>query len=547
MRTTKAIAFTILTCILLFACKNESKNAIANNSAYSQNLEKGFNHLQNQMLDSAFYCFNKAEQFAYNDDAKVYVLLQLAVIQQQVGDFAGSEETITSAFHNNSSPKYLPYIYNLLGVSYLAQDNYQEAIQYYDKILNDSISELDKCIVQNNKAVVYLEQNDFQKAINIEEKIILNDSLIKDKKQWAKAIDNLGYAFLKTNNPKSLEYLIKAETIRDSINEDFEKIASYIHLSQYYQNKNQALAVKYAQKAFQSAKTINSPDDKIEALQNWIVSANPEQAKSLAIQQIKLSDSINKVRQSAKNQFAKIKYDASKALQEKLKTDQHLAIILWILLTVAIIAIAIILYIRLKNKSELKQSIYKTETRISKKIHDELANDVFQALTFAETQDLSNPQNKETFLDNLDNIYLRTRNIANINSEIDTGTNYQEYLFSMISSFNSTSTNVIINAAENLNFDKVKKETKIAVYRVLQELLVNMKKHANSSIVVISLTPHHKNFEIKYSDNGQGFNKTTIQKKGLQNVENRIYAIKGSITFDSQTNSGLKINITIPR
>jgi tetratricopeptide (TPR) repeat protein len=546
MKTQIIFAASFLTILLFFSCKkNGSYSTI--NTEYDQNIQKGSVSLQNQKLDSAFFYFNQASQAACSDDAKVYALLQLAEIQQQVGDFSGSEETATQAFQNNTSKIYLPYIYNILGIAYLEQNNYQEAINYYDKVLNDSISELEKCIVQNNKAVVYLEQNDFKKAIEIEEKIIHNDSLKKDKKQLAKAIDNLGFTYLKTNNPLALQYLKEAETIRDSINNDFEKIASYIHLSQYYQTTNQPLAANYAQKAYQAASKINSPDDKIEALQYWITNAQPEEAKSLALKQIKLLDSINKVRQSAKNQFAKIKYDASKTLQEKQKVDRQFNIIFIILCMVAVLATAIILFIRRRNKKLLKLSIYTTETRIAKKIHDELANDVFQALTYAETQDLNNPEKKETFLDNLDNIYLRTRNISNINSEIDIGINYQDNLFNMISSFNSNNANVIINASEDLNFYKVKKETKIAIYRVLQELLVNMKKHANSSLVVISLSIRNKSIEIKYSDNGQGFQKATFEKKGLQNVENRIYAIKGTITFDSQPNSGLKINMTLPR
>lgn len=546
MRITKIFISVLLISTLFTRC-NTNNYSDNNKEKYNTALNKGFTQLQNQKLDSAFYFFNQATLSAYDDNTKVYALLQLAAIQQQVGDFFGVEETATLAYKHNSSKIYSAHIHTALGVAYLEQNEYQQAIKQYQKAFNNTTNQLDKCIIQNNIAVVHLEQNNFKKAIQIEEKIIQNDSLKKDKKQWAKAIDNLGFAYLKTNNPLALDYLKQAKTIRDSINDDYEKIATYIHLAQYYQNSNQQLAVNYAQKAYQAAKTVNSPDDKLEALQYWITNAQPDQAKIIAIQQMKLADSINKVRQSAKNQFAKIKYDSSKSLQEKLKAEQHNTIILWILIAVAVLAAASMLLIRYRNKRALKQSIYNTEIRISKKIHDELANDVFQALTYAETQDFSNPKTKETFLDNLDNIYLRTRNIANTNSEIDTSTNYQEYLFNMIASFNSPSTNVIINTTENLNFDKTKKETKITIYRILQELLVNMKKHANYSVAIITLTPQQKTIQIKYSDNGQGFKKETIQKKGLQNVENRIYAIKGTITFDSQSDSGLKINIIIPR
>ncbi|WNM19136.1 tetratricopeptide repeat-containing sensor histidine kinase [Flavobacterium capsici] len=547
MRTTVNFFLLLLCSLVFFACNKSNDKLTSNSTGYNSNIEKGFSSLQKQKLDSAFFYFNQAHQHAVSNDEKVYALLQMAFIQTQIADFSAAEETLTQAYKTNTSPAYDMHIYNALGIAYLEQNNYQEAINYYDKILNDTISEINKCIILNNKAVVYLEQSEYQKAINIETKIWQNDSLKKDKKQWAKILDNLGYAYYKTNNNKALELLLKAKSIRDSINDDYEKIASYIHLSQYYQNTNQELAASYAQSAFQFASKINNPDDKMEALQYWIINAQPNEAKSLALKQMKLSDSINKVRQSAKNQFAKIRFDASKAEQEKLKSEKQKQTIFWILIAVAVIAFITILLIRYRNKQKLKTSIYDTETRISKKIHDELANDVFQALTFAETQDLSNPQKKETFLNNLDDIYLRTRNIANANSQVNTNANYQENLFNMISGFNSPQTNVIINSDDTIDWNKIKRETKITLYRVLQELMVNMKKHSNCSVVVLSFINHPKQIQIKYADNGKGINPETFDKKGLQNVENRIFTLNGTIIFESETQKGFKVNIEIPK
>ncbi|MGV9004796.1 tetratricopeptide repeat-containing sensor histidine kinase [Flavobacterium sp.] len=546
MRITKALFILLLISSLFCRCTFSSEFEVSKTN-YDKAIKQAESYLQAHKSDSAYYYFNKALQSEYNNDAKIYALLQIAGIQQQLGDYSGCEETATQAYKNNKSSKYSIYINNILGIAFLEQNNFQDAIKHYNEVLDDSISALDRCIIQNNKAVVYLEQNKFQKAIEIEEKIIQHPALKADKKQWAKAADNLGFAYLKTGNDKALIFLKQAEIIRDSINDDFEKIASYIHLAQFYQNKNALLATTYARKGYQSAKNINSPDDKIEALHYWLLNAPPEQAKSLAVKQMKLSDSINKVRQSAKNQFAKIKYDSSKAVEDKNIANRITLVTFFLLIFVGMIGVGGIFFIKYLNRIKLKQSIYITETRIAKKIHDELANDVFQALMYAETQDLSNAQTKEIFLDHLDIIYTLTRDIANANSEIDTGTSYHENLFDLISSFNCTKTNVLINASEDLKFDKIKKETKIAIHRVLQELLVNMKKHSKSTLVVISISFIPKIIKIKYSDNGQGFKKTTINKKGLKNVENRIFALKGTITFDSQLNSGLKINMTLPR
>jgi signal transduction histidine kinase len=532
---------------LMLSCEKQSEVTANNQASYDNSIAKGFEKNKLQQLDSAFFYFNKATEFAYNEDSKVYALLQMAAVQLKVGDFFGTEETTITAFKQSKSTLYHPYLYNLLGIAFLEQNNFNEAIENYNKIYNDTLNDLDKAIIKNNITVVYLEKKEFQKAIEIEEALLTYKDLQTDKLNYAKVLDNLGYAYFKTNNPKALPLLNQSKTLRDSINNDYEKIATYIHLAEYHQATNPNVALQMANDAFTFANNTNNPYDKLEALKLKLELSNPTTAKIVALQHIQLSDSIFKVRQFAKNQFAKIKYDASKAELEKDKSEKQKQIILWILVAVAIIAINIILIIRYRNKQKLKASIYDTEIRISKKIHDELANDVFQAMTYAETQDLQNNTKKEALLDALENIYTLTRDISQSNSQIDTTENYKEQLFELLNNFNSPSTNVILKTDDTINWDKLNKEIKITLHRVLQELMVNMKKHSNCSIVVITFINHPKQLEIKYADNGQGINPQTFDKKGLQNVENRIQTLKGTIIFDNETHKGFKVNISIPK
>lgn len=516
-------------------------------SEYDHYNEKAFNWVEKQHYDSAFYYFHKSKSVAQSSEQMVYSLLQIASIEQKYCDFAGSEETITTAYENCTNPIYFPTIYNLLGLAFLEQYNYEEALLYFNKCYNYSLTALDKSIVKNNISYVYLEKKEFSKAIAILSKIVTNDSLQADKMQYAKALDNLGYAYFKANNPKAITYLSKSLSIRTNLKNDYELIASYMHMAEYYQNSDSALALAFAQKAYQSAKNANSPDDKIEALKFMITTSEPAKAKQLALQQIALTDSIYKVRQSAKNQFIKIKYDSKKAIEEKehYKTQKEIAVI--ILIAVVILAVVLILFVRYRNRQKLKGSVYDTETRISKKIHDELANDVFHAMTFAETQDLNNPESKETLLESLDTIYSRTRNISGDNCPIDTGENYSKRLIDLLNNYNSDDVNIIVNGYALIDWHKLKKETKIATYRVLQEFMINMKKHSQSTLVMVSFQNFSKHIEIKYTDNGIGMTNGTFQKKGLQNAENRIHAIKGTLTFDAETHKGFRITITIPK
>jgi signal transduction histidine kinase len=74
-----------------------------------------------------------------------------------------------------------------------------------------------------------------------------------------------------------------------------------------------------------------------------------------------------------------------------------------------------------------------------------------------------------------------------------------------------------------------------------------MRKHSDSTLVVISFKKNGNKIQIDYSDNGIGATSEEINlKKGLQNVENRILAIKGTITFDTKSGKGFKVNILFP-
>ena len=223
-------------------------------------------------------------------------------------------------------------------------------------------------------------------------------------------------------------------------------------------------------------------------------------------------------------------------------------LILYFIAAIGIAATGFIsFYLIAKNKREKIQTSYDTEIRIAKKLHDELANDVYHTMAFAETQDLSSSQNKEKLLTNLDTIYSRTRNISKENSTIDTGLHFVVGLKEMMSSFNTDAVTILINGMDAVDWNALETNKKIIVYRVLQELLVNMKKHSQSSLVVIAFKKNENKLQIDYSDNGLGAASDKINSRnGLQNVKNRILAIKGSITFDTKPGKGFKSSFAIP-
>lgn len=132
-------------------------------------------------------------------------------------------------------------------------------------------------------------------------------------------------------------------------------------------------------------------------------------------------------------------------------------------------------------------------------------------MAFTETQDLSNLQNKELLFNNKHTIYSRTHNISKENSIIETETSFVSNLKEMIE------VHLLVNGFDAFNWNTLEINKKTTIYWVLQELLINMKKHRKYSLVVLTFKKNKKKLQIDYSDNGleANFNKKK-QKMGFK-------------------------------
>lgn len=528
--------------------------------------ELGDSFSRDNKLDSAFYYYLKSTELFKEEGSSTYIaynLVGMAHIQQTYGDYYSSEEILTEALpYINNDAQYQVAANNLFGIAAKELKNYDDAVRYYSTVLKTVKDSVSRVAVLNNIAVVYMEQKKYRKAIVLLEPFLKSDILDTLQNKKARIIDNLGFAYYKDNQiPKGLALMNQALAIRTRINDSYGSIESYLHLADYYQNKDYQKSKVYALHAYYEATKQQSIDERLRALA-FLMSHNQEKGvNSYAILFINLNDSIKKVRNNAKNQFTKIRYDSRKAILESIKykgqraetllqleTQKNQKYLLFFGFVVLLGGIVFIInYYKSKSKRERLEASYSTETRISKELHDELANDVFYAMTFAGTQDLQNPIKKETLLDNLDKIYIRTRNFSKANSPIETGERFEQNLKQMLNNYKSSSTEVIIKNGNPIDWSKVQTEKKIAIQRVLQELMVNMKKYSQASFVVIGFDMEQNSLKIDYSDNGVGFSEKLILKNGLQNAENRIETVNGILTFDSQTNKGFKAKILVPK
>jgi len=91
---------------------------------------------------------------------------------------------------------------------------------------------------------------------------------------------------------------------------------------------------------------------------------------------------------------------------------------------------------------------------------------------------------------------------------------------------------------------------KLIIFRIVQERLQNIIKHAAATLVIVSIQYRPDVLIVLVSDNGKGFDiniKPDNEKGlGLQNMINRTAVLGGSVAVESAPGAGTRIYLTIP-
>lgn len=544
----------IITC--LPACKQKTTVAGINKEP---DYQKGESFLYKQN-DSAFFYFNKVVNTSRDSLQIAMAYNNMAAIQSDAGDDFGSQEYLLQSLkylneHNTREYFCLASDYNELGTTSLHLKNYDAAIEYYDQAIQFIQDDAYRLVTLNNKALAYQKKKDYSQAI------IIYDSIIsikqQDRKAYARVLSNLARTkWLQNPSYQAAPELQSALQIRLKENDQYGQNASYAHLSDYYAATHPDSALFYANKMYATSRLLNNPDDETEALQKLITLNTSSGNHQYFSRYQYLTDSIQTAHNTAKNQFALIRYEAQKNKAEKLtlqkeNADKKVQIIqqqlfLYIILFAVLTGgtFLIFWYRRRKQKMawESEKQIRDHKLMMSQKVHDVVANGLYRIMA---TIQHSPGIDKEELLDDIEVMYEKSRDISY--EHTDTGQkNFQQEISSLLTSFATDSTRVTIAGNSSEIWQQVSPAAKNEVKHILQELMVNMKKHSGAGNVVVRFEQQSNHINIRYTDNGVGLSETHIKGNGLTNTGNRIKSIKGNITFESNTPKGLKAQISFP-
>jgi signal transduction histidine kinase len=111
-----------------------------------------------------------------------------------------------------------------------------------------------------------------------------------------------------------------------------------------------------------------------------------------------------------------------------------------------------------------------------------------------------------------------------------------------------------VTLATRGNFDALTASQRIAIYRIVQEGLSNVRNHSGATEVRITVEGSHRGIEVQIVDNGHGFSveETLVRaaqrgRLGLVGIGERIRMLGGTFDVESRPGSGTTLTLLLPR
>ena len=564
-------------------------NLLLGNYYYSKsNYEKSYYYYLKTNKNS-----EKSNNFEYQSLAQI----NNANILLNKFDYIGAEKLAIQALKLTIKYKFDLITYNCyltLGNTTSGLKNYNKSISYFqkanalsDKLQNEAAYLALASQPLNFLSTVYRKKNDYKTAFLYAQKGLAFDSLKnKEPEIYCYLKNNLAYSKFQLGDKSANKLFLQTLILGDSLQFEPIQITSKTYLGEYYLAQNDTIKANfYLKDAQNQSHEKNIFEDELKILQ-LLAKANPKKEAFYNQRYITLSDSLQTVERATRNKFARIEFETDEITSEKNKVEklyEKLNTKFLLLLGFSIFLVTTLYYWftnktnkaktrellleqeSLKDKQEIYQLMLNQQQkleegkqiekqRISQELHDgvmgKLSSIRMNLFILNKKTDPETIAKCLEYVGEIQNIEKEIRKISHdLNNNLFSNTiNFEsivENLFTAIKSHSEINFN--LKADENIDWEIINNDTKIHIYRIIQEALQNIDKYAKASLVQITINKMATSIEIKIIDNGVGFNTNSIKNGiGLKNMQSRMLTVGGTFNIESFPKKGTKINLTIP-
>ncbi|MFS4418462.1 tetratricopeptide repeat protein [Maribacter sp. 2307ULW6-5] len=558
----------------------------------------GDHHVVAHAQDSAYLFYSKAQNiFSAQGEAllSARMLIQMANRQEKVKDYLGSEANLFAAIRILEPLKgyrHLYRCYNGLGIVAKDLGQFNRAIGYYERA-RGYLQKLDGETVEllrnsNNMGVVYRQKKDHAKAINFFQEITQHPNIKENHPElYGIALNNLAYCKIKLRDTaKVLSMIEESVKINDSLGNVISLASAHSTLSELALiQKDTSMAIHQSQMAVDLSKKGGDFYGLLNVLA-FLSQIHRRKAPEYAAQYIKLNDSLQRTERQLLNKFARIRYETDNfiAQNKQLEADNELLaqekrLLVWLAVGFISLGAAISMMIsqRIKNqkfrfkeqqqlnnqeifnlmlsqKQKVDEAKRLEQKRISEELHDGILGKMLGARMVLTGLNNSNGngavQERAQAISALKNVENEIRSLSHELSH-SAYTKMNNFINSIAIYLKSVEDNHSVKThflyEEHLEWDELKGEIKINIYRIVQESLQNAIKHAACSNFFLTFAWQEDTLMVDIKDDGQGFDTKRMKKGiGLRNIGSRVKKLGGNWEIKSGEQAGTQIQVLIP-
>jgi len=115
-----------------------------------------------------------------------------------------------------------------------------------------------------------------------------------------------------------------------------------------------------------------------------------------------------------------------------------------------------------------------------------------------------------------------------------------------LSSSFARASGVRVDREFDTSLPKLAPEVELAVYRIAQEGLTNVARHAQANRVTIGLERGHDTIVLRLADDGRGFAATPVEHGGLRSMRERALLVGGALAIKAASDGGVEVRLEVP-
>lgn len=191
---------------------------------------------------------------------------------------------------------------------------------------------------------------------------------------------------------------------------------------------------------------------------------------------------------------------------------------------------------------------------VSQEIHDNIGQMLsFSCVQLSSLKDYVTGNGREILAENQDLIRQSVKNLRLLSHTLNTGLIEKRTLeeaiqteLDRIKAFSEMTCELVVNEEQPT---ELQPETKLLIFRIIQEALQNVIKHADATSVRVELNYAPEELEIRVCDNGKGIDKSVLEDTktlGMANMQYRAVMLKAIFSVQSENNCGAVVSLRVP-